>query len=79
MEGPPFLEIASQNTANRSVFSTLTKCHHMMRVACVLLDLSPCCGLLTMKAILELPTIGAEEPEVATMGGLGLEDTSFDG
>ena len=48
-----------------------------MRDACVLLDLSPCCGLL--KAVLALPTIGAEGPEVATMGGLGLEGASFDG
>ena len=48
-----------------------------MRVAWVLLDMSPCCGLL--KAILALPTIGAEGPEVANKGGLGLEGASFDG
>ena len=78
-EVPPFLEIAPQNTAHRSVFSTLTKCHHRMRVACVLLDLSPCCSLLATKVVLALPIIGAEGPEVATMGGLVLDGASFDG
>ena len=51
----------------------------MTRVACVLLDLSPCCGLLAMKAVLALPTIGVEGPEVVAMDGLGLEGASFDG
>ena len=78
-EGPPFLEIAPLNTAHRSVFSTLTKCHHGMRVACVLLDLSPCCSLLATKAVLALPIIGAEGPEVATMGSLVFDGGSFDG
>ena len=79
MEALPFIEIAPQNTAHCSVFSTLTKYYHMMQVAYVLLDLSPCCGLLAMKAVLALPTIGAEGPKVATMGGLRLEDASFGG
>ena len=79
IEGPPFLEIAPQDTAHRSVFSTLTKCHHRMRVASVLLDLSPCCSLLATKIVLALPIIGAEGPEVATMGGLVLDGASFDG
>lgn len=51
----------------------------MMQVACVLLDLPPCCGLLTTKAVLLLPTDGVEGPEVATLGRVRLEGVSLNG